>query len=445
MEKGDEDTEVRTRGAIVSCAKPRDHGVRAVADVDSEIDVVDLVRLDPMAVAGTLVSMLAHTAGGFGSLALAQLLLAAVPVAAVAGPAAAHDDRLRPGGDQLAQVGGHAEAVEADLEQVALPAGVLAVALSTLALPLFLRAAPEGIPRLGLVGLDLTTVAAAFGLVILTALLHFSGGITNPLALFYLFHAFIAALLRIPHEIRYADGFVFRPLWLPAPLGLAAGLLAARGVPLGERIGTLKFMAALRKRRWRLHPDTTVKDLLDANGQRGQLRRYLWEPLCVSALNTPLELASANVFLAALRDTLGADAQAADLLLPRVDLSRLFPEPAAHYVRARGGTVLLRHAVEQVTVRHAGFDIQASGSQRAFTHVISALPPYRVIPVVAKLQTRQLLHKSDAGAVHVGLTSERAVRAAFRELTALGAAHGVADCEEGVVIQPMVAGGVLPR
>ena len=53
---------------------------------------------------------------------------------------------------------------------VAWPAGVLAVALSTLALPLFLRAAPEGIPRLGLVGLDLTTVAAAFGLVILAAL-----------------------------------------------------------------------------------------------------------------------------------------------------------------------------------------------------------------------------------------------------------------------------------
>ena len=53
---------------------------------------------------------------------------------------------------------------------VAVPAGVLAVALSTLALPLLLRAAPEGIPRLSLVGLDLTTVAAAFGLVILAAL-----------------------------------------------------------------------------------------------------------------------------------------------------------------------------------------------------------------------------------------------------------------------------------
>ena len=65
-------------------------------------------------------------------------------------------------------------------------------------------------------------------------------------------------------------------------------------------------------------------------------------------------------------------------------------------------------------------------------------------PVVAKLQARSLLHKSDIGAVQVGLTTERAVRAAFRELTALIPGHGPVAPEEGegVVIQPMIAGGV---
>ena len=53
---------------------------------------------------------------------------------------------------------------------VALLAGGLAVILSAVTLPLFLRAAPEGIPRLGLVRLDPSTLAAAFGLVIVTAL-----------------------------------------------------------------------------------------------------------------------------------------------------------------------------------------------------------------------------------------------------------------------------------
>jgi len=65
-------------------------------------------------------------------------------------------------------------------------------------------------------------------------------------------------------------------------------------------------------------------------------------------------------------------------------------------------------------------------------------------PVVAKLSTRQLLHKSDVGAVHVGLASERAVRSAFKELTAVAAAHGGINRAEGegVVIQPMISGGV---
>jgi len=53
---------------------------------------------------------------------------------------------------------------------VALVAGGIAVVLTAVTLPLFLRAAPEGIPRLGLVGLDAATVGAAFVLVLVAAL-----------------------------------------------------------------------------------------------------------------------------------------------------------------------------------------------------------------------------------------------------------------------------------
>ena len=139
------------------------------------------------------------------------------------------------------------------------------------------------------------------------------------------------ALLRLPLEIRYADGFSFGA-------GLA-GLLLARGVPIGEKLGTLGFMAALRRTNFRVEPDIPVQQFLDQQRQRGRMRHYLWGPLCVSALNTPLERASTNAFLAALRDTLAGGAGASDLVLPRKDLSRLFPEPAAAYLHAHGGEV----------------------------------------------------------------------------------------------------------
>ena len=53
---------------------------------------------------------------------------------------------------------------------VALMAGILAVALAAVTLPIFIRAAPEGVLRLGEVHLDVATVSVAFGLVVFVAL-----------------------------------------------------------------------------------------------------------------------------------------------------------------------------------------------------------------------------------------------------------------------------------
>jgi putative ABC transport system permease protein len=52
---------------------------------------------------------------------------------------------------------------------VALVAGVIAVVLSAITLPLFLQAAPDGIPRLETVRFDASTIVAAFGLVLVVA------------------------------------------------------------------------------------------------------------------------------------------------------------------------------------------------------------------------------------------------------------------------------------
>ena len=66
------------------------------------------------------------------------------------------------------------------------------------------------------------------------------------------------ALLRMPLEIRYAAHFSFRRLGLPEPLGLAGGLLAARGIPFAERIGAARFIARLRRSQFRLKADMPV-------------------------------------------------------------------------------------------------------------------------------------------------------------------------------------------
>ncbi|MCA8966796.1 MAG: hypothetical protein KDC48_18085, partial [Planctomycetes bacterium] len=72
----------------------------------------------------------------------------------------------------------------------------------------------------------------ACDLLILTALLHYTGGITNPLALFYLFHAFLAALAL---SVRAGIVVAFASLGLLSLLGVAErfGWLAHHPLPLG--------------------------------------------------------------------------------------------------------------------------------------------------------------------------------------------------------------------
>ncbi|TMH41231.1 MAG: desaturase, partial [Betaproteobacteria bacterium] len=95
-------------------------------------------------------------------------------------------------------------------------------------------------------------------------------------------------LLRLPFELRYADGFHLRAPRLPYPLNLLCALLRAKGLDLVQGFGALRFMASLRAREFRIEPDCSVARLLDDHGQSGPLRARVWEPLCVSALNTPV-------------------------------------------------------------------------------------------------------------------------------------------------------------
>jgi acetyl coenzyme A synthetase (ADP forming)-like protein len=62
------------------------------------------------------------------------------------------------------------------------------------------------------------------------------------------------------------------------------------------------------------------------------------------------------------------------------------------------------------------------------------------LPVAMKLMAPGLLHKSDAGAVKVGLADEDAVRDAFNALERLAARHVLGDRARQIVVQPMVGG-----
>jgi len=185
-------------------------------------------------------------------------------------------------------------------------------------------------------------------------------------------------LMRLPLDLHIPGRFRLRAPPLPAPLHLAAGLLRAQGLSLSERLRAARFMGRLRLMRFQLAQDVSVATLLTRFGESDAARRYLWEPLCVSALNTNPEEASAQVFLNVLRDSLNGSREDSDLLLPTCDLSALFPEPAARFVQSASSEVRTGCAVNAVRTSATGFTVLSAAGQEQFDQVVCALAPFRV-------------------------------------------------------------------
>ncbi|OZI61417.1 hydroxysqualene dehydroxylase HpnE [Bordetella genomosp. 11] len=182
--------------------------------------------------------------------------------------------------------------------------------------------------------------------------------------------------LRQPLNLVALDGgFTLAAPRLPAPWHAAVALLSARGLSWRDRLGCMRLMRGLRAAAWRVPQGTTVKAMLDRHGQSAPATRLLWEPLCLAALNTPIEQACAQLYANVLRDSLGGPRAATDILLPRGDLSALWPDAAAARVHMRYG-----HTVHSVAPDANGVAVDGDRYDAA----VVAVPPQSAARMLAQ-------------------------------------------------------------
>jgi squalene-associated FAD-dependent desaturase len=196
------------------------------------------------------------------------------------------------------------------------------------------------------------------------------------------------AFLRLPLQMRYPagpGGMDFVAARLPAPLHVLTALLRAKGLSRHDKHALARFTTSARWMDWRLDRDCSVAELLERFDQTEPLVRLMWRPLCLAALNTPPEQASARVFLAVLRDSLGARRAASDMLLPRLALSELFPAAAAAHVERKGGTVHLGAPVTGIAREEARWQLTTPGGQQSFDAVVVATASWQAAGLLRQL------------------------------------------------------------
>jgi len=170
---------------------------------------------------------------------------------------------------------------------------------------------------------------------------------------------------------------------LPAPLHSLAAILLATGLNWREKWAAIRLMRRLQYAQFRITPDVSVTTWLEQNKTPSRQRRLLWQPLCIAALNTPAEYASAQVLAHVLRDSLAASRAASDLLLPQVNLSALFPEPAAQFITQHAGVIHRGQRVTDLQRAEHGWRIDGQGP---FAQVVLAVAAYHLGALVPELQ-----------------------------------------------------------
>ncbi len=190
------------------------------------------------------------------------------------------------------------------------------------------------------------------------------------------------AFLRLPLQMRYpknSGGMDFAAPRLPAPLHLLAALFRAKGFSMADKQSLARFSTAARWMGWHLNDDCSVAELLERFDQTPRLTALMWRPLCLAALNTVPEQASAKVFLNVLRDSLGAKRAASDMLLPRKDLSELFPMHAARYIQQHQGMIHMGVQLRSLTREGNRWWLEVAGdlsdSVLAFDKLVLATSP----------------------------------------------------------------------
>ncbi|MDB5814675.1 MAG: squalene/phytoene dehydrogenase [Rhodocyclales bacterium] len=213
-------------------------------------------------------------------------------------------------------------------------------------------------------------------------------------------------LITRPFTLHVPGRLDLRAANLPAPFHLAVGLLRSRQMSWADRLAVVRLMRTLKRMHYALMQDCSVSQLLADTRQTPLLRELLWEPLCVAALNTPADEASAQIFINVLRDSLIGSASMSELLIPRIDLSELLPVPAAQFLARSGGTVNIATPIKSIELDEDTFRLVGNPFEgERFSHVVVAVGPYHVNDLLAGFPELSLLRQQVDGMTHQPITT----------------------------------------
>jgi len=184
---------------------------------------------------------------------------------------------------------------------------------------------------------------------------------------------------QLPHRMLMLDAntgsvaFDLKLPTFPAPLHLLFGVFKIPCLTLIEKFQVLiRFNRLLNTA---VKNDLPVSDWLISAKLPETYIKNLLEPICLAALTTHPQQASAKAFQSVLQQTFNAPANYTDLFIPTTDLGQVFPAQAKQFILQHGGKIRTRSKVQSLKADNNRITaITVENKEQLFEQIILATP-----------------------------------------------------------------------
>jgi len=183
-----------------------------------------------------------------------------------------------------------------------------------------------------------------------------------------------AVLWRLPLNLTHLQGHGLKLNRWPVPLNLLWGIGTAKGWNAHDKWRLICKAIEWQWTGFRCDKHASVAML--CQGITPTVWHDLIEPLCVSALNTPAQEASGQVFLRVLKDAVFGRKGSSDLLLPRKDLGALLPHATVQWLEAHGAQCNLGVRISKIERMNLSAQAGWKVNDAFFDKIIIATPAW---------------------------------------------------------------------
>jgi len=196
---------------------------------------------------------------------------------------------------------------------------------------------------------------------------------------------------RLSHRMLMLDTSSANPTFdlllpqLPAPFHLLMGILKTPYLSFKEKLQVLiRFNKLLNTP---ITDDCSVSEWLACARLPDSYRKNVLEPVCLAALTTHPQQASARAFQSVLQQTFNAPAHFTDLLIPTTNLGQTFPAQAERYILQQGGEIKTRSKIQALGIKDKQINtVTIENQQLEFDQVILATPPGVTAKLLANIE-----------------------------------------------------------